>query len=365
MLEISGTDPTDFDQFVSAPINATSLDTTTKNPVILDTVFKEKLLQIIADSLTNSGAIQSASRLTITAVYLVWVPARRLVSNTDNHRSLQSGSGSWELVIEHEVIVDNMAAANEAVTTIKTEASGQALETAIVEAYASDPNNTINMSVVETAEAEIVTVNGVAPSTKDDEDNFDVEFGASFPFAFIIFMFVLYLVYSPWMKSGHVDVQSNVFFWKSTSRKYIEIKRGILYAFDDDQKNSCHCEIALSDTELVTTEFDQSLAPWSLQLVKATPVSDSAYLQVTVGDSVRQQTGVILLKIQCENESDYQNWHSTLNAHVNYSKSPFRQWTNYYIVNPFVAVACCCFIKSTAVDSSQLMMTSGSNAGKI
>ena len=124
-----------------------------------------------------------------------------------------------------------MAAANQAVTTVQTEASGQALETAIVQAYAND-GITIDMSVVETATAEIVTVNGVAPSTKDDEDNFDVEFGASFPFAFIIFMFVLYLVYSPWMKSGHVDVQSNVFFWKSTTRKEIEIKRGILYAFD-------------------------------------------------------------------------------------------------------------------------------------
>ena len=115
---VGGADPTDFNQFVSAPINATSLDTTAgfKNPVILDTVFKEKLLQIIADSLTNSGAIQSASKLTITAVYLVWVPARRLVSNTDNRRSLQSGS--WEVVIEYEVIVDTVVTANQAVTTV-------------------------------------------------------------------------------------------------------------------------------------------------------------------------------------------------------------------------------------------------------
>ena len=59
MLEIPGTDPTDFDQFVSAPINATNLDTTAgiKNPVTLDTMLEEKLLQIIVDSLIHLLAV--------------------------------------------------------------------------------------------------------------------------------------------------------------------------------------------------------------------------------------------------------------------------------------------------------------------
>ena len=43
------------------------------------------------------------------------------------------------MVIEHEGIVDTVVAANQAVTTVQTEASGEALETAIVEAYANDP----------------------------------------------------------------------------------------------------------------------------------------------------------------------------------------------------------------------------------
>ena len=52
------------------------------------------------------------------------------------------------------------------------------------------------------------------------------------------------------------------------------------------RKTRATVRLQLRDTELLTTEFDQSFALWSLQLVKATLVSDSAYSQVIVGDSV-------------------------------------------------------------------------------
>ena len=41
------------------------------------------------------------------------------------------------------------------------------LESVIEGVYANDPNNTIDMSVVEAAPVEIVTVNSVIPSTKE------------------------------------------------------------------------------------------------------------------------------------------------------------------------------------------------------
>jgi hypothetical protein len=163
------------------------------------------------------------------------------------------------------------------------------------------------------------------------------------------------------MKTGYVSIESNVFFWKSTQRRYVEIKRGVLYAYGQGES---HHEISLGEVELITTETDQSLQPFSLQLNKVEPAGDAAYMQVTVGDSVKQSVGSTLLRIQCASEPDFQNWIASINAHIDYARSPYRQWSNYYIVNPFVSTACVCFTNSPSNSSDQELSTNRTN-GKI
>lgn len=351
----AATDASDFQQFLppSAPaINTAALKTDEPNEITISDSFAAILIKIVTDALQID-----TSAMRVTAVYLVFVPARRMLSeDMENHRLLQAGT--WEMRVEYEVIVDTMAAADQAAAAIP---SGDTMKAQIETAAAAD-GITIDMSNITPEPVVTETIDGIPIGNKEKKDPFNkVAFGSSFPFAVIIFFSVLYLMYSPWMKTGYVSIESNVFFWKSTQRRYVEIKRGVLYAYGQGES---HHEISLGEVELITTETDQSLQPFTLQLNKVEPAGDAAYMQVTVGDSVKQSVGSTLLRIQCASEPDFQNWIASINAHIDYARSPYRQWSNYYIVNPFVSTACVCFTNSPSNSSDQELSTNRTN-GKI
>jgi len=348
-------DATDFQQFMPAnqTIVTASLSTTTPNPITISDSFAAILIKIVTTALQVD-----VSAMRVTAVYLVFIPARRMLSeDMENHRLLQAGR--WEMRVEYEVIVDTMAAATQAAAAIP---SGNDMNQQIETEAASDPTITIDMTNIESESVVLESVDGIPLEKKEKKDPFNkVAFGSSFPFAVIIFFSVLYLMYSPWMKTGYVNIESNVFFWKSIQRRYVEVKRGVLHAYG---QGDSHHEISLGEVELITTETDQSLEPFTLQLNKVEPAGDAAYMQVTVGDSVKQSIGSTLLRIQCSSETDFQTWIASINDHIDYARSPYRQWSNYYIVNPFVSTACFCFTNSPSNSSDQELSTNRTN-GKI
>lgn len=173
-------------------------------------------------------------------------------------------------------------------------------------------------------------------------------------------------MYAPWAKNGYVNVQSHMFYWKSKQRKFIEVRRGMMYSFEDDSRNkSTHC-IQLADTDVQTSTQDPSLPPFALQLVKTDESSELAHLQITLGDSVQQAVGAKLLLIECESEHDYQTWLHALSTHITYAKSPYRRWMNYYIVDRLQSLfSCCCSRSTTSNDPAQQELVSRSTTGKV